>query len=55
MPIGPAYDPSESVFANLFHPSETTSWAPQAPCVQCCSRHQGTLLDQRGPVRLPTL
>jgi hypothetical protein len=31
MPIGPAYDRSQSVFANLFHPSETTPWAPQAP------------------------
>jgi hypothetical protein len=31
MPIGPAYDRSESVFANLFHPAETTSWAPHAP------------------------
>jgi hypothetical protein len=31
MPLGPAYDRSESVFANLFHPSETTPWAPQAP------------------------
>jgi hypothetical protein len=30
-PLGPAYDRSESVFANLFHPSETTPWAPQAP------------------------
>ena len=30
MPIGPAYDRSQSVFANLFHPSETTPWAPQA-------------------------
>jgi hypothetical protein len=31
MPLGPAYDRRESVFANLFHPSETTSSAPQAP------------------------
>jgi hypothetical protein len=31
MPIGPAYDRSQSVFANLFHPSETTPWAPQPP------------------------
>ena len=31
MPLGPAYDRSQSVFANLFHPSETTPWAPQAP------------------------
>jgi hypothetical protein len=31
MPLGPAYDRSESVFANLFHPSETTPRAPQAP------------------------
>jgi hypothetical protein len=31
MPLGPAYDRSESVFANLFHPSETAPWAPQAP------------------------
>jgi hypothetical protein len=30
-PIGPAYDRSESVFANLFHPSESTPWTPQAP------------------------
>jgi hypothetical protein len=30
-PLGPAYDHSESAFANLFHPSETTPWAPQAP------------------------
>ena len=29
MPIGPAYDRSQSMFANLFHPSETTSSAPQ--------------------------
>jgi hypothetical protein len=29
--LGPAYDRSESVFANLFHPSETTPWVPQAP------------------------
>jgi hypothetical protein len=31
MPLGPAHDRSESVFANLFHPSETTPWVPQAP------------------------
>ncbi|MGB8534768.1 MAG: hypothetical protein WCD57_00015, partial [Acidobacteriaceae bacterium] len=31
MPLGPAYDRSQSVFANLFHPSETTPWTPQAP------------------------
>jgi hypothetical protein len=31
MPLGPAYDRSESVFANLFHPSDTTPWTPQAP------------------------
>jgi hypothetical protein len=31
MPLGPAYDRNESVFANLFHPAETTSWAPHAP------------------------
>ena len=31
MPIGPAYDRSQSVFANLFHPADTTPWAPQAP------------------------
>jgi hypothetical protein len=31
MPLGPAYDRSESVFANLFHPSETTPWTPQSP------------------------
>jgi hypothetical protein len=30
MPLGPAYDRSESVFTNLFHPSETTPRAPQA-------------------------
>ncbi|MGB8539429.1 MAG: hypothetical protein WCD57_23600 [Acidobacteriaceae bacterium] len=30
-PIGPAYDRSQSVFAHLFHPSEGTSSAPQAP------------------------
>ena len=30
-PIGPAYDRSQSVFAQLFHPSEGTSWAPPAP------------------------
>ena len=30
-PIGPAHDRSQSVFANLFHPSETTPWAPKAP------------------------
>ena len=31
MPLGPAYDRSKSVFANLFHPSETTPWTPQSP------------------------
>ncbi|MGB8535318.1 MAG: hypothetical protein WCD57_02815 [Acidobacteriaceae bacterium] len=31
MPIGPAYDRSQSVFANLFHPADATPWAPQAP------------------------
>ena len=31
MPLGPAYDRSESAFASLFHPSETTPLAPQAP------------------------
>jgi hypothetical protein len=30
-PIGPAFNPSESVFTNLFHPSETTPSAPHAP------------------------
>jgi hypothetical protein len=30
MPLGPAYDRSESVFASLFHASETTPRAPQA-------------------------
>ena len=31
MPIGPAYDRSQSVFANLFHPSGATSSGPQTP------------------------
>jgi hypothetical protein len=31
MPLGPAYDRSESPFVSLFHPSETTPRAPQAP------------------------
>ena len=30
-PLGPAYDRSQSVFANLFHPSNNTPWAPHAP------------------------
>jgi hypothetical protein len=30
-PLGPAYDRSQSMFANLFHPAEDTPWAPQAP------------------------
>jgi hypothetical protein len=30
-PLGPAYDRSGSVFANLFHPSESTPWTPQPP------------------------
>jgi hypothetical protein len=30
-PIGPAFNPSESVFASLFHPSETMPWAPKDP------------------------
>jgi hypothetical protein len=31
VPLGPAYDHSGSVFANLFHPSESTPWTPQPP------------------------
>jgi hypothetical protein len=31
MPLGPAYDRSESPFVSFFHPSETTPPAPQAP------------------------
>jgi hypothetical protein len=31
MPIGPAYDRSQSVFAHLFHPAESTSSALPAP------------------------
>jgi hypothetical protein len=31
MPIGPAFDPSGSVFVNRVHSSETTPWAPLAP------------------------
>jgi hypothetical protein len=30
-PLGPAYDRSGSVFANLFHPSESTPSTPQPP------------------------
>jgi hypothetical protein len=30
-PIGPAFDTSESVFTNLFHPSDTTSATQYAP------------------------
>jgi hypothetical protein len=30
MPLGPAYDRRESIFVNLFHPAEGTSWAPHA-------------------------
>jgi hypothetical protein len=29
--LGPAFNPSESAFVNLFHPSETTLSAPHAP------------------------
>ncbi|HEX4167487.1 MAG TPA: hypothetical protein VHZ55_18635, partial [Bryobacteraceae bacterium] len=31
MPLGPAFDPSESAFVNHFHSSETTPEAPHAP------------------------
>jgi hypothetical protein len=30
-PLGPAFDPSESAFANLFHSSENTPRAPHVP------------------------
>jgi hypothetical protein len=42
MPLGPAFDPSESAFVNHFHSSETTPWAPLAPSF-------GSAPDTRSP------
>jgi hypothetical protein len=41
-PIGPAFDPSESPFTSLFHPSETVPSAPYGPGV-------GSAPDTRTP------
>ena len=43
MPIGPAHDRSQSVFAHLFHPSDGASSAPQAPAL-------GSVPDTRLPL-----
>ncbi|MGB8536874.1 MAG: hypothetical protein WCD57_10705 [Acidobacteriaceae bacterium] len=43
MPIGPAHDRSQSVFAHLFHPPDATSSAPEAPAL-------GSVPDTRVPL-----
>jgi hypothetical protein len=45
MPLGPAFDPSESAFVNHFHSSETAPWAPRPPAFVSAP-------DTRGPVSI---
>jgi len=50
MPIGPAYDRSQSVFANLFHPSGATSSGPQTPSFGSAPDTRAPLWMQRIPI-----
>jgi hypothetical protein len=49
MPLGPAFDPSESAFASFFHPSETTLRAHQAPAFASAPDSRVPFATKRNP------